>query len=121
MKALIGTGEELIVCPQVLIEFWAVATRPRPVNGFGWSPDETGAHVAGIRRQFDFVDDGPGVFSVWLDLVTACGASGKRVHDLRLLAFAIARSLDRILTFNPADFPDQSRIIVVHPAAILRE
>jgi hypothetical protein len=38
---------------------------------------------------------------------------------LRLLAFAIACGFDRILTFNPVDFPNDSGIKIVHPADLL--
>ena len=31
-------GDDGVLAPQVLIEFWVVATRPPDVNGFGWSP-----------------------------------------------------------------------------------
>ena len=119
IQFLIQSGEGLSLCPQTLIEFWAVATRPRPVNGLGWSPSETAAHIRGLRAQFEFIDDGPGAFDVWWELVTAARASGKRVHDLRLLAFATARRIDAILTFNLDDFPQPAPVQVLHPAAVL--
>jgi predicted nucleic acid-binding protein len=31
---LLEKGEELFLAPQVLVEFWAVATRPVDANGF---------------------------------------------------------------------------------------
>jgi predicted nucleic acid-binding protein len=119
IKFLIQSGEGLSLCPQALIEFWAVATRPRPVNGLGWLPSETAAHIRGLRAQFEFIDDGPGVFELWWELVTMGGASEKRVHDLRFLAFATARQLDAILTFNLDDFPQPAPVQVIHPAAVL--
>jgi predicted nucleic acid-binding protein len=32
---LISVGHECVITPQVLIEFWVVATRPLEVNGLG--------------------------------------------------------------------------------------
>ena len=113
------SGDILSLCPQVRVEFWGVPTRPRPVNGLVWSPSETAAHILGLRAQFEFVDDGPGIFDVWWGLVTMLSASGKRVHDLRLLALATSRHLDAILTFNLDDFPDTAPVRIVHPAALL--
>ena len=39
IAALLGRGDELLLAPQVLAEFWSVATRPTSVNGFGWPVD----------------------------------------------------------------------------------
>jgi hypothetical protein len=36
---LLSQGDELLLAPQVLMEFWSVATRPAAVNGFGWPVD----------------------------------------------------------------------------------
>ncbi len=33
-------GEELVIVPQVLVEFWVVATRPKSVNGLGLTIEE---------------------------------------------------------------------------------
>jgi len=33
MAALAAQGHDLVVAPQVLVEFWAVATRPLEANG----------------------------------------------------------------------------------------
>jgi predicted nucleic acid-binding protein len=36
---LLDKGQEVFLAPQVLMEFWAVATRPADVNGLAWSID----------------------------------------------------------------------------------
>ena len=38
VASLLSRGEEPVICGQVLIELWVVATRPASVNGFGWTP-----------------------------------------------------------------------------------
>ena len=38
IRRLIRAGHALVLAPQVLTEFWVVATRPVEVNGFGWPP-----------------------------------------------------------------------------------
>lgn len=40
---LFGQSAEVFVTAQNLIEFWAVATRPVEVNGFGWNLERTRA------------------------------------------------------------------------------
>jgi predicted nucleic acid-binding protein len=41
IKQLISRGETLCVFPQNLYEFWVIATRPAPQNGFGLTPANT--------------------------------------------------------------------------------
>ena len=41
VSALFARSEALFVTPQVIIEFWAVATRPVDVNGLGLTPAVT--------------------------------------------------------------------------------
>ena len=37
IEHLIARQESVFISAQVLVEFWAVATRPESVNGLGWS------------------------------------------------------------------------------------
>ena len=46
---LLEQREDVCSCAQVLIEYWAVATRPRGANGLGFSIEET----AGRLSRFD--------------------------------------------------------------------
>lgn len=41
LAQLLRKGDEVYLTPQNFIEFWAVATRPLDVNGFGWSRERT--------------------------------------------------------------------------------
>ena len=43
IRRLTLQGTQLVLAPQVLIEFWVVATRPVEANGFGWDPHTVGA------------------------------------------------------------------------------
>ena len=45
VSGLLGSGESCFLTPQVLIEFWAVATRPTNVNGLGWKVGKTREEV----------------------------------------------------------------------------
>ena len=36
MTALTEQGHDLVIAPQVIAEFWAVASRPIDANGFNW-------------------------------------------------------------------------------------
>jgi hypothetical protein len=46
VNEIIGQGGECFLTPQVLIEFWVVATRPLEVNGLGWTTQKTRLEAA---------------------------------------------------------------------------
>jgi predicted nucleic acid-binding protein len=104
IKRLISRGEELLVAPQVLVEFWAVATRPLAVNGYGWPAAEAAAKVEGLLRQFPLLAEIPAAFPEWLTLVNRHGIIGKQVHDARLVALLNVHNISNLLTFNVGDF-----------------
>ena len=101
---LLSEGHEVCVCPQNLIEFWAVATRPVEANGLGWTPDEAATEITGIEARFVLLPDAPDIFSHWKALVQRSAVRGKRAHDARLAAVYLAHHLEALLTFNPTDF-----------------
>ena len=86
IAALLAQGDELYVAPQVLMEFWSVATRPTDVNGFGWSVEVVRGKVDKLLEQFPLLPETPAVFEEWLRLVTERCVTGKRAHDTRLVA-----------------------------------
>src|SRR3954471_5299788 len=83
---LIGRGDDLILTPQVVIEFWGVATRPVAVNGLGLSPRRTEQILNRLERFCRLVPDPPNVYEEWRRLVVTHQVSGKKVHDARLAA-----------------------------------
>jgi predicted nucleic acid-binding protein len=118
VASLIAQGHECVITPQVLIEFWLVATRPIDVNGLGWSVERTDSKINQLISQFALVEETETIFPQWLDLVTRYRIKGKRTHDARLMAVAIAESISHILTFNSKDFTKIKEITIVHPEDI---
>jgi hypothetical protein len=62
IQTLLGRGERLIVVPQNLYEFWAVATRPAGAppagrNGLGMSPAQAGHWLRFFQRRFTLLSD----------------------------------------------------------------
>ena len=104
---------------QVLIEFWAVATRPVVANGLGWDVLKTTAEIDRLCMQFPMLDEVPGVFLHWQTLVTSHDIKGKRVHDVRLLAVMKVHGATHLLTLNPRDFPEVDGIRIVEPRTVL--
>lgn len=101
---LLAQGNELFIAPQVLTEFWSVATRPVAVNGLGWSVDVVRGEIDRLLDQFPLLQETPSLFGEWLRLVTQHRVVGKRVHDTRLVAILNIHKVARLLTFNIDDF-----------------
>ncbi|MBC5795455.1 type II toxin-antitoxin system VapC family toxin [Sphaerospermopsis sp. LEGE 00249] len=108
-------GGQCFITSQVIIEFWVVATRPVNVNGLGWTVEQTTQAVQMLISQFDLLAETPDVFSIWLNLVTTYNISGKRTHDIHILAVMIAHNISHVLTLNPKDFIDVPEITIIHP------
>ncbi len=97
-------GDELCLVPQVLYEFWVVATRPADDNGLAMGPKQTEDRVREMVESFPLRDDVDGIYNVWLDIVSAQHVQGKRAHDARLVAALRIHKLDAIMTENAGDF-----------------
>lgn len=110
-------NEDLVVLPQNIVEFWAVATRPLSVNGLGLTVNQTILEVNRLSLLFELLPEVP-IHDEWLRLVTKYQVLGKNVHDARLVAAMIVNGIDSILTFNVPDFARHSEIKALDPALV---
>jgi len=97
-------GETLYITPQVLVEFRSVATRPKDVNGLGYTFDEAEAKAQTYEDLFQMLPENDAIFPAWKALVKAGGVIGKQVHDARLAAICQVYNIDKIVTFNARHF-----------------
>ena len=97
-------GQILNLTPQNIVEFWNVATRPADVNGLGLATHIVDSVVEVFERRFPLLTETMELYPVWKKLVLASGASGKQVHDARLVAVCQVYGISRILTFNIGHF-----------------
>jgi predicted nucleic acid-binding protein len=118
ISSLAARGEDLVLTPQILIEFWSVATRPTDVNGLGWSVQLVDEEVTRLLDQFPILVDRPEVFAHWIQIVRSYEVKGRRVHDARLVAVMRAHGVTHLLTFNGDDFKGHPDITVVHPSEV---
>jgi predicted nucleic acid-binding protein len=118
VEHLILRGDEPCLAPQVLVEFWVVATRPPDQNGLGWASDMAGNQIGHLRAHFSLLPEKPETFEKWLHLVTTASVLGKRAHDARLAAFMQVHALTAVLTLNPADFNGLG-VTVVEPGRLI--
>lgn len=89
------------VCPHVLIEFWAVATRPLDKNGLAMTFVEAKEWVNRFTDElFQVIDDTPKTYEKWLELVFDYSVSGFHTYDAKVVASAIAGMCDGVIAFD---------------------
>jgi predicted nucleic acid-binding protein len=122
VQTLSARRERLVIVPQNLYEFWAVATRrpgapPAGQNGLGMTPAQAGQWLRFFRRRFTLLPDREDLSELWQQLVETTAITGFRSHDARLVAAMQSYGITRTLTFNAADFRGLP-VTVVDPAAV---
>lgn len=115
---LAQNGEELVIVPQILVEFWVVATRPKSVNGLGMTTVEAEKDLENLQNLFTLLPEDENIFDKWKTLVTKHKVSGKPTHDTRIAAAMIVHKVENILTLNPSDFKRFTEIEAVGPQAV---
>ena len=118
LARLPADGHELCITPQVIMEFWAVATRPETANGLGWTAQSILASIKQMRSRCSWLADDSRIFHHWLSLVTAYEVQGKRTHDARIASVMETYSVPYLLTFNGADFAAFPKVNVIEPAKV---
>lgn len=106
---------ELRTVPQVLYEYWAVATRLPEQNGLGFAAELVHDQLLEWQAIFPTLRDERGILGPWLTLARNNRVIGKQAHDARLAAAMQRHGLTHILTFNGADFARFSHVIVLDP------
>ena len=117
LRKIVASGDEPVLAPQVIYEFWVVTTRPREQNGFGWTPDQADEAIDQLTATLTLMNETPNVYNEWRRIVVTNRIQGKRAHDARLVAFQRAHGIDHILTFDIRGFANLTDG-VVHPANI---
>lgn len=115
VAALIRDGEPVVITPQIVAEFWNVATRAVERNGLGWSHQQALDEVVRIEGFLSLVIESTDVYNEWKRLVVAYGVTGVQAHDARLVAAMKIYGIHRILTFNTEDFTRYKEIEAIHP------
>lgn len=114
-----ANGHECVIVPQVLYEYWVVATRPLENNGLGMSVSEADGAISQSVEFFRLLLDERGIFTFWRDLVATNDVKGKNAHDARLVAAMQRHGLTDLLSFNKSDFARFAAINAVSPADVL--
>jgi len=118
ITSLQNLGHELCVVPQVIYEYWVVATRPTAFNGLGISIATADKAIEKWLQAFIFCSDEANIFLIWKKLVKQFQTSGKPAHDARLVAALQFHQLDALLTFNAVDFQLYTQLKVFTPEQV---
>lgn len=114
-----ANGHECVIVPQVLYEYWVVATRPGENNGLGMTTANANLAISKWTTVFRLLLDERGVFAYWRDLVVDNDVKGKTAHDARLVASMQRHGVTNLLSFNKADFTRFTAINVFTPTDVL--
>jgi predicted nucleic acid-binding protein len=118
----LATQERLVIAPQNLYEFWAVATRkpgpfPAGQNGLGMTPERASQWLRFFQRRFTLLSDREELLTRWHDLVRTLGVTGLRSYDARLVASMQTYGITRLLTFNAEHFKGFP-VALIDPASL---
>jgi predicted nucleic acid-binding protein len=104
IQNLVATGEDLVITPQVVAEYWNVGSRPKSANGRGLAVEQLRRMVDIICRIGKIAYESQSGFATWRELIERHQVRGVAVHDARIAAAAIELGARGILTCNERDF-----------------
>ena len=110
IERLADEQHTLRTVPQVLYEYWVVATRAPDANGLGFSVSDAQQMLADHKELFPPLRDERGILERWEDLVATHRVTGKTAHDARLAVAMLRHGLNHLLTFNVSDFVRFSQV-----------
>jgi len=113
-----ASGHQIVLVPQVIYEYWVVATRPADVNGLGLDTPRVDQNISEWLLVFTLLRDERRVFRFWRDIVNRFSVKGKNAHDARIAAAMQRHGLTHILTFNAGDFARFSGITAWTPSDV---
>jgi hypothetical protein len=119
LKNLAVSKRDPVICAQVLIEFWSVATRPREANGMGLKPDDADVYIEQAMRSFPCLLEPPDIADRWRDIVIRHSVISKQAHDARLVAVMEAHEISLLLTLNIAHFVRFTAIRCLSPSEVI--
>ena len=107
---------EICLTSQVLAEFFAIVTNPKRVSD-PRTPDDavTAIEAALALPGATLLPVPPQATSRWLEMLRFHPVRGGAVFDLQLIATLVANGVDRICTFNRADFEGFPGLEIVTP------
>lgn len=116
LAGLLADGHIGCLVPQVIYEFWVVATRPVASNGLGLDPVVASREIDQMLSICDLLQDERAIYPTWRKLVSDLCVTGKQAHDARLAAAMLRHGITKILTFNDRDFARFAPLSAITPS-----
>jgi len=117
-EILLARNDDPCVVPQVLYEFWVIATKPTSANGLAMPVTQARTEIEKAKLVFTLLRDERAIFDQWERLVAQHDVKGKNAHDARLVAAMNRHGLTHLLTFNSQDFVRYPGITVLTPEQV---
>ncbi len=114
LNNLDAAGHALWISRQILREYLVSMSRPGTLA----VPPPLPSLIADVRffeTKFLIAEDGPGVTSDLMNLLSAIPCVGKQIHDANIVATMRAHGIPKLLTHNVADFQRFSGHIMIIP------
>lgn len=118
-RGLVETKWQPVLVPQILVEFWSVATRPASVNGIGWTAQQAHTAIDAAIDAYTLLSYPESAVLTWLAMCDECAVLGRQAHDAHLAATLLEAGVSHLLTLNPADFKRFPGLTVVTPDEVL--
>ncbi|MDO8585576.1 MAG: type II toxin-antitoxin system VapC family toxin [Armatimonadota bacterium] len=119
ISKLAAPSNVILVCPQVIIESYVVATRPVDVNGLGFSAAEARQTLTDIEASFPCLPEPHDIIARWRKLIQTHGVTGKQAHDAHIAALMQAHGVGHLITLNVGDFARYQDITPLTPSDVL--
>jgi predicted nucleic acid-binding protein len=119
IERLFDDQHQLRTVPQVLYEYWGVATRPTTANGLGFSVADAKRMIDDHKELFPPLRDERGILEHREDLITRHEVQGKVAHDARIAAAIMRHGMTHILTLNGSDFARFKEVVAVAPESVV--
>jgi predicted nucleic acid-binding protein len=75
--------------------------------------------VSSIEKLLTLLPDVPAIYAAWKEIVREHKVQGVKVFDARLVATMSVYAVEKVLTFNVADFRRYSKITAIDPSIVL--
>lgn len=118
-SALPARGIHLALSGQVLREYLVVATRPVEANGLGLELRDALSNVESFLSHAHVCSETAQTTEILCRLLHTSGLSGKRIHDVNLVATMLTAGVDILITENLGDFTPFAEIEAVDLEAAL--
>ena len=104
LAQLVADGEQLVVCPQVMFEFYEQATESKDKGGLGLSPQDAQKEVDRLRREYLFLPETRQGFLNWDGLARQHKVKGAHIRITRMIAFMQTYRIHEAFTLNTEAF-----------------